>query len=65
MSFFKLASNASENAKITNGLKHEVHVAHVGTGIPAGRATTTGTPSRKAIALAKHEPALDGDFKSF
>jgi methyl-accepting chemotaxis protein len=65
MSFFKLASNIEENAKMLSGSKHEIHVAHIGAGIAAGKAGTTRTPTRTAIVLAKHEPATDGDFESF
>jgi methyl-accepting chemotaxis protein len=72
MAFFMLSSNADENAKIAKGPRHEVHVAHSGAEVAAGKAapvvsktTTAGIPSRTAITLAKHEAAKDNEFEDF
>ena len=65
ISFFKLAANSDEKAKVAKVQRHEVHVAHIGAGRGAAKAATTVTPTRTAIALPKQGAATDNDFETF
>lgn len=65
ISFFKLAAKAAVNEEPTQGPKHEVQVAHIGTEVGLGKTATTRTPNRTAIVLPKYSSASDNDFESF
>jgi methyl-accepting chemotaxis protein len=65
ISFFRLAAKATINEELAQSPKHEVHVAHIGTEVGAGKTATTRTLSRTAIAFTKQGSATDNDFESF
>jgi methyl-accepting chemotaxis protein len=69
MSFFKLSAdaNANANAKLAQGPKSEVHVAHASTGAAPSVAARgpAVAPKRTAITLPEHSSAKDSDFEEF